>query len=233
MGKIPNDADFVNVISHFPDIYDDNTKQTAHLGRGKATLVEYRIIGDMRTTAARHSYASNIGKDSAGLGLSGEVSDSGRQAPEAASIDPSLLSGSELDSRVAHSVAEFENVERANTSQTPIQDSMDVMDVDEEEGSLGSVSDEDEDPENLDDGEGAQSRESSDDEEADMAGGDDDEGLGGVDVDEDEVEISVEEEAEGKPEDEVDMSEEEEAEDGGNGIMAMAIDQVEGTEEST
>ena len=193
-GEIPNDAVFLNVISRFPDVYDQTTKRTAHLERGKATSLEYRIISEMRTTAARHEYGRNYDKRVLDVARARQVADSERETLNDAPIDPTPPSGLERDARVAHALAELNKLERRGDGPSRPQDLADAMDVDEDECSLSAV--EDEELEDLVDGEGIGSGESSSAEEADLAEDDDNEELGDADVGEDEVDMTAEEEVE-------------------------------------
>ena len=145
-----NDADFVNVLSCFPDIYDDETRGTAHLERGKATPFEFRILSDMRTTAARHAYMKNAEKRVSELPIKGAGKEKGTKKTT------SLPSGSEMDSRVAHSIAEFDKLERGANNDTLAPGNEDEMDVDDDEDPPSSVPDGEDDPEDSSDGEGAQ-----------------------------------------------------------------------------
>ena len=195
-GQIPNDADFLDVIRRFPDIYNESTKHMAHLERGKATQLEFRIIGEMRTSAARSSYLRSAEKRAEVLGKPGE------DAGDAAAVDPSLPEGSAMDSRVARSIAEFDKLERPGDDQIPDQDMVEEMDIDGDEGSPGSMSDE-EDPDVFSDGEGAGSSDGASGEEADGAeqddeGEDEDEEkmTGDIDIEEDGGEMTGIEEAE-------------------------------------
>ena len=145
-GETPNEADFVNVLSRFPDIYDDETKGTAHLERGKATPLEFRILSDMRTTAARHAYTRNAEKRVAELPRPTRKKEKGRVAVEAS------LPHGEMDERVVQSIAELDRLERVADGRTPGQDDEYEMDVDEDEDPPSSVPDEDNDPGNSNDG---------------------------------------------------------------------------------
>ena len=169
-----NDADFVNVLSRFPDIYNDETKQKAHLERGKATPLEFRILSDMRTTAARHAYMKNAEKRVSEL--ADNAADKESEGPDA----DTDLPGGEMDSRVAHSIAEFDKVDRGASKRTPAQDVEDEMDVDDDQDA-----DEDDDSDDSTDGEGPQNNESGSDGEAGIAVSGNDEGLqdGEEDVD--------------------------------------------------
>ncbi len=193
-GEIPNDAVFLNVISRFPDVYDQTTKRTAHLERGKATSLEYRIISEMRTTAARHEYGRNYDKRVLDIARARQVADSERETLDDAPIDPAPPSGLERDARVAHALAELNKLERAGDGPSRPQDLADAMDVDEDECSLSAV--EDEELEDLVDGEGIGSGESSSAEEADLAEDNDNEELGDADMGEDEADMTAEEEVE-------------------------------------
>lgn len=190
-GKIPNDAVYLNVIRCFPDVYDQTTRGTAHLERGKATSLEYRIIGEMRTTAARHEYGRNYDKRMLDLARAGPVANSERETPDDALIDPAPPSGLQSDSRVVHALEELNKLERAGED---LKDLVDAMDVDGDERSLSEA--EDEESKGLVDSEGMGSGESSSAEEADLAedDDDDDEELGDADDDEDGGNSTAEEE---------------------------------------
>lgn len=192
-GQIPNDADFVDVIRQFPDIYNESTKPLAHLERGKATQLEFRIIGEMRTSAARSSYLKSAEKIAEVLGKPGE------DAGDGAAVDPPLPEGSEMDSRVAHSLTEFDKLERPTDDQIPDQDIVEEMEVDGDDGSPGSMSVEEEDPDESSDGDGAGSSDDASGEEADVAEQDEEEEekvSGDIDIDEDEDNMTGVEEAE-------------------------------------
>lgn len=193
-GETPNDAVFLNVISRFPDIYDQNTKQTAHLERRKATALEYRIIAEMRTTAARHEYSRNHDRQALDVARAGQSADNEKETPDDAPIDHAPPSGLESDSRVLQALAELENLEGAGNNKTPTQNLADTMDVDEDGRSLSAV--EDDNLEDLVDGEGMQSGESSSTEQADLTEEDNEADVGDADVGEDEVDMNAEEEAE-------------------------------------
>ncbi len=169
----PNDAAFLNIIAHFPDVYDQDTKHLAHLKRGEATQLEYRIIAEMRTTAARHDYGRNFVRKVVHSAVPGQVPDGGEKTPDEPPMNPSVPSASKLDPRVATSLAAFEKLQGTATSQTPSQNLADTMDIDNNENPPSSVNDEDEDQEDIIEREGIRSQGSGDSEEVDMAEEDD------------------------------------------------------------
>ena len=198
-GQIPNDADYLNVVKLFPDDYNEHTRESAHLARGKGTPLEFRLLGEIRTTAARHSYGKKANPEDLQRRLHGPTEANGGSTPDAASMDPSLPKAPEIDPRVTMSLEEFDKVERAamfhSRSQHPANGDAD---------SSSSEPDGGEDMESGVDGEdvrskGSTSAEDDDDEEEQEDKGEEDdyddehEALDDVDPDREELETIAEE----------------------------------------